>query len=355
MSGEGMSNILHQNGINEKKLRIFILIVFMTMAAIALWGSYLGADFSFINSSNSYLIDQSSFSPAFTAHRISYDKVGLNEYSYTFPKLDVEHIEGNNLRIIINRFTDNAISVKINGVIILSEGDMSRGRSMFKNGFAYGTIDRTLLLPHNTLEIQTYATYKSGMESSNVLITSHILGTKAIETLNFFNIKLVLLGFGFLVFSSLFTLYIYYISLDRDLSLVYSSLATLFATLYFMDYVQNVNLQFDLFLYKRIFLFGLCSSVGFYTLSIRKFVRSKLMDYSIVFMILMFITITIYAKDLIQYKALYEYWYIVLVINILIVLFKIAMNLKQSTNAFIYFIGFLLFGFLFCLYCFYRV
>ncbi len=68
------------------------------------------------------------------------------------------------------------------------------------------------------------------------------------------------------------------------------------------------------------------------------------MDYSIVFMILMFITITIYAKDLIQYKALYEYWYIVLVINILIVLFKIAMNLKQSTNAFIYFIGFLLLG-----------
>ncbi len=224
----------------------------MTMAAIALWGSYLGADFSFINSSNSYLIDQSSFSPAFTAHRISYDKVGLNEYSYTFPKLDVEHIEGNNLRIIINRFTDNAISVKINGVIILSEGDMSRGRSMFKNGFAYGTIDRTLLLPHNTLEIQTYATYKSGMESSNVLITSHILGTKAIETLNFFNIKLVLLGFGFLVFSSLFTLYIYYISLDRDLSLVYSSLATLFATLYFMDYVQNVNLQLIIFIQTHI-------------------------------------------------------------------------------------------------------
>ncbi len=112
MSGEGMSNILHQNGINEKKLRILFFIVFITMAAIALWGSYLGADFSFINSSNSYLIDQSSFSPAFTAHRISYDKVGLNEYSYTFPKLDVEHIEGNNLRIIINRFTDNAISVK---------------------------------------------------------------------------------------------------------------------------------------------------------------------------------------------------------------------------------------------------
>jgi len=344
MSGAGMSNILHQNGINEKKLRILFIIIFMTMATIALWGSYLGADFSFINSSNSYLIDQTSFTPPFTAHRINYDRVGLNTYTHHFSLSNIDHIEGQNFRIIINRFTDNAIRVKLNGTIILSEGDMVQGRSMFKNGFVYGAIDRSLLKSQNILIIETYATYKSGMESSNVLITSHTLGTQAIETLDFFNVKLVLLGFGFLVFSSLFTFYIYYISLERDLSLVYCSLATLCATLYFMDYVKNVNLQYDYFLYKRLFLFGLCSSVGLYTLSIRKFVKSKLMDYSITAMILMFIGITFYSKDLIQYKSFYEYWYLVLVTNILIVLYKIAKNLKQSTNAFIYFIGFILLG-----------
>lgn len=333
------------NKMNSRKNYKFIyLAIFIFLVSFAVWGGYLGGDTSYLNENNSLLIPPEDFTPDLTAHRIDESKIGLQTYSVKLKGSQFSNLSGRELKLIINRPTDNAIRVKFNNRIILTQGDFERGRSMFKNNFVYTVLDPLSIEKINELKIETYSLYKSGIESPAVIIAETAPGTRVIRTLDFFNIKLVLVGLGFLFFSALFTTYIYIISEEKDISLIYCSLATMSLSVYFLDYVQVVLLHADYFTFKKLFLFGLQMGIVFYLLSIRDYIRARSLDIGITLHTFFYLFISIASKNMVQFKTYYQYWYFGLVGLIFLMLFHILKNLKNTNKAFIYLISFLFLG-----------
>ncbi len=328
----------------ERYHRIVYTFIFIMLAAIALWGGYLGMDVSFLNETNSFTIPTEAFEPSLSVHRITEAEVGKNHYSVVIEGEDLEKLSGDELKIIINKPTDNAVRLKLNGHILVSEGDLTFGRSMLKNNVVYGSIERNIIESINLLEIETYTTYKSGIESEGIIITNVKNGNRAINVLEFFNSKLVYIGIGCLFFSSIFTFYLYLVSAEKEISWIYSSIATVALSIYFLDYVKIIDLSHEYFFYKKIFLMGLALGCGFYLLSMNNVVKSKLLKKLVLTHIISLIVIMVISKNMIDFKTYYEYWYIALTVLIFIMLGNIIASVKGNTQAYIYLISFSVLG-----------
>lgn len=338
-----MATIGYDIKISEKlefRHRLIYTLLFIAVTFLAVKSAIFGAHFNFLNDSNSFKASVHSFSPSYAAHRIGKEAIGVNRYITSVSRHDLTKLSGDLIYVVINKPVDNALRIKWNGKIITSEGDMIAGRSMLKNSFVYGVIDKTTVHGENAIEIESFALYKSGTESEHVFILDEQSGIRVIKLLDFFNNRAVIMGLGCLLFSAMFAIYVYFVSSNKDPVWLYSSFATLSLCVYFLDYLKISHLTFDYFTYKKLFLLGLASGIWFYYLAMRNIVESKLMKALVGTFFLSYIGIMIYAKDLITFKTLYEPWYMFLIFLIFAMIVVVARNIKKNIHAYIYLLSF---------------
>jgi len=316
----------------ETQFRIIYLFIIAALAILSIWGGYAGTNYNFLNERNSIEIRTIDFTPNFSIHRIKRDKVGKHVYIYSFSKDRMQKLENGEFKIIISRLTDNAIKIRLNGRLLASEGDFKNGRSMFKNSFIYGSFDSNDILEQNILEVETFALYKSGIEAKNIIITEGVTGMKLINIMEFHGSTMIILAFGFLFFSSIFALYIYFVSDEKDIIFIYCSIATLSLSIFFIDYIKIINLPFDYFIFKRIFLLGLAIGTLFYLMIIKTFIKANKLSWFVFAHFAWYISIMMYSKDLIEFKTLYEYWYFGLIAIIMSFFLVFIKNRKRGDS-----------------------
>lgn len=325
----------------NNKLRIIIVIFYAVITLLAVLAAYKASDFSVLDESNSLTLFAESFSGEFDSHRLTANEAGFQTYSTKFSLEDVDSIETRTIKVFINKITDNAFRVYINDVLIGHEGDMEKGHSMLKNSPNIMTFDKNIIKEENNLRIETYATYKSGIESEAIYLTDSIVGMELEKDLLFYGTRIILLGIGFIIFSAALMVFIYYINAKKQSAFIYCALATLFIGIYFVDYIKVISIPLDYFVYKKVFMISLYLGSAFYTMAISRFIKKSRLNYFTFATVFSFIVMSLLAPNLVVYKELYEYWYLLLLVNIFLWFGVGVYNIKKSEQAFIFVIGFL--------------
>lgn len=324
----------------SKKMKLLIVSVYTFLTALAIFAAYKANDFSTLDSDHSVMFPVEAFSNDFQSHRISLDQVGKQTYSLAFDSSELAGVQTKSVKLILNKLSDNAYMVFLNGQIIGHEGDMEQGRSMLKNSPNIITFDRQLIQKSNRLDIETYATYKSGLENDGVYFIDSITGMRVEKDLLFYGSRVILLGIGFLIFAAVLMIFIYFINKTREMAFIHCSLATLFIGIYFIDYMKVVSIPYDYFLFKKVFMVCLFIGAAFYTFAMGKFLKNKKLNYLTVVMVVSFIVMSLTAPNLIKYKELYEYWYLLLLVIILLWFISGLKSYKKNEHVFVFVAGF---------------
>ena len=298
-----LKNISIQN--KHKTLYVFIYICMIFFMIIV--SQYLSG-LNFLNPNNSLFINPEAFNEDFSVYPLKEEDNHVFTYNITLGKENFNHLKGSEYKLIFDGIHDNAIKVWFNGHLVISEGDLVKGHSMMRASHVYGSIENTMIKDSNTLKIKTYADYRTGSEN-RIVITDKASGERAINLLNFLNIKLIILGVGFIIMSVLFLLIIFVLNRQGNQLLLYLSLATFFIAFYFLDFMPSVYLTTSYIFYKKVFLFNLSLGILFYGIAIYSLISKKyLLILSFAQLIFNIIAMSI-SKDMIQFKIYYTYFY----------------------------------------------
>ncbi len=192
----------------------------------------------------------------------------------------------------------------------------------------------------NTLRFDTYASYLSGLNKSQLYLVSNEMGTEKFGKINFYGEKTILFSIGFIVFSSLISLILYIHSKRKETTYIYSGLATLLIGIYFMDYLSSEFIILDYLLYKKSIMTALFLGVGFYSLAISSFFENRVLKYIAIITMIGIILMDVLTINILQFKSLYTYWYMMVLLNMVFWIVSVIKNLKTHRQAFIYLMGF---------------
>lgn len=176
------------------RVRILMFVFYTILVAFAAFGAFKSNDLSLLTPDNSLFINSDDFQPSLSLHRIDGGQEGIQKYQIKLSREEFDHFQTDTLMLFINKLSDNAYRVELNGIILASEGDMVNGNSILKNSPNHFAFDRTLVEDHNQLTIYTYATYKSGIESDGIYITDNAIGIKQAIKVDLFGMHLIVLG-----------------------------------------------------------------------------------------------------------------------------------------------------------------
>lgn len=259
--------------------KIIMLTIYTLIIGLVIFLGLKSSDVSIINDVNSYYIDKDSFEPSFDVRKINKSEQGLQEYKINFSGKSLNHLKTESLIFFMNKITDSAYSVKLNGIIIAEEGDMKKGNSMMKNSAHHFSFDKELLENNNTLVINTYASYKSGLESDGIYIVNSDVGMKLSQSTDYLSNNLLVSGIMFLVFSGMLMVIIYFFNRNKESGFLYSALALVFISIYFIDYLKIVYLENTYLTYKKIFLSSLHIGIWLTLVAMDKFLKINKVKY----------------------------------------------------------------------------
>lgn len=316
-----------------QRIRIIMFIIAITFVIGGTFASYRSNDFSLLNDENSRLLKKESFKPNLSVQLLDRESIGLQEYFIQFKKSELEHIKSDKFMIFLNKLTDNAYSVSLNDEMIFSEGDMEKGRSTLKASLNYFVLDRGLIKDNNELKINTYANYKTGLDSEGVYITDCEVGRPQARKLDVFGSNLMFYGLGFLMFSTIFMIFIYFLNRRKNIGVLYSAIATIFLQIYLIDYLKITYLKYDYIIYKKIFLSALHIGLLFYALAMNSFYKCFYFKLFSGITAVSFVIIALLVNDFILFKTLYQYWYVMSLVNLILAFIYSLINIKKSEEA----------------------
>lgn len=323
------------------RAKTIIFCLYSLLVILAIYSGFKASDLSLLNKDNSLFISNESFKPDLSAHTINKASQGLQEYKVEFNRNKIKHLEMETLVFFLNKTTDNAYSVELNGINIGSEGDIRNGKSMFKNSPNQFSFDSKLIEDKNTLIINTYATYKSGLEADGIYISNYDVGIKQARKLDFFGKHLVIGGIGILIFSVIIMMFLYFNDKNKEIGYLYGAISTIFISIYFFDYLKIISIPYTYLTYKKIFMNSLYIAVFFYIMAMDKFLDCKKLKALSFFTALSFFIMSLFVDNIVLYKKLYTYWYFILLVNIILAFIYSFYKLKKNRQAFIFFSGFL--------------
>ncbi len=320
--------------------RINIAVIFIITISLAFVGAYFTTLDQVKYDDDTLFIEAESFSPDFTKTKLAEGQEGIYTYEYQLTTQDLDKISGDMYAMIINKLSDHGLAVYIDDQLIYKAGDMERGQANFKYGYFIIPIVKSLVKESSIIRIDTYALYKTGLETDGIIITD---GAKAIDIegqLRFFSTALLYFGIGFLIFAGLFTLIVYFMNHKEDITLFYCGLATFFISVFFMDFM-NLHIPFSYLLFKKISLLALFVGGTLYIMAASKFLKLKLIQYIMMVITFVFAGVTLWADTMIIYKSIYDYFYLIFLVIVFLTLILSAMHLGKSDYAYIFFIGFI--------------
>lgn len=317
-----------------------ILMTYMFIIGTSLYFAYASADFSFLNNGNSFTIEADSFTPDFNSKST---EPGSNTFEYTtqvnrssFDKLDSHQ---GIYKLAIYKLADNGFKVYFNDSLIGYRGDMDRGRSNLWNGYTTFLIPEYLIDDNNTLTFETYAIYRTGLSAFPLFIVNEDASRLLDDSINVYGSRGITICLGLLILSIFVVILIYMSSPRRKNVFLMAAFSSLFITFYFYDYLATDNLLVDYLIYKKITMTGLYFGIAFYSFALASYYSSRLLKMMGYLVIASFTVIVLISNSMHQFKTLYTYGYILLLLNIILWIILVLRNIYQQ-RAVVFLIGF---------------
>lgn len=309
---------------------IYLLIIYL----MALLNIYTG-NLDFLNSSNTVFIDPTEFSEDFSTYELTHADSHQFIYTANLSKETFQELEGDEYKIIVNGIKDNAIKIWFNDQLITSMGDLEDGRSIIQSSNVNGSLAAATIQEDNVLEIQTFADYRTGIDDQ-VVISEKETGERAIRLLGLFNDQFVYLGLGLMLMSALFLLVIYFLNRSGNKMLLLLSLATVFLSFYFLDFMPLNYLAGKYIGYKKIFLLFLSLGVYYYGRSLYILIQNKYILLLSKIQLVLYALAMFIAEDMVQFKAYYTIFYFSLFVFFIFFLLSTFFNKNINNKIFIF-------------------
>jgi len=326
------------------RYKIIISAVFICAVILAIIASYSTVINDAFKDKENIVIHNEDFTPDFSVHKISKEEQGVKRYEAKLDREALNVIDEDLVTIFINKLTDHGIRVYINNQLVYKSGDMEEGNGNFKSGYHAIQLNKQVFNQDvNTIVIETYAHYKSGIETEGILITSASSGLHFEQQLTFFGQYLLFFGIGLLFMAALFILIVYFMFNREDITLLYCGLATLFIIVYFQDYI-NMRLGMTYLIYKKTSMISLYVCGYLYLRSISRYFDVIWIRKAMFMVTSGFILMSLLVRNMITYKVYYDYWYIAFLLLVLIAFLYSLVNIGKNPYAYLIVISFFSIG-----------
>ena len=302
-------------------------IILMTSLVIAFYSGKRPTEDEYLVS-----IQGDEFSPSFNSELIL-----SNEDQRSSHEVSVEIQTEDKIGVLISRLASNGYEVYWNDHYIGQEGIE---KSNIWNGTRFIPIPDEFVKEHNTLRIENFAYYKSGITSHPIYILELERGYFYQSWLQFFNSDIVYIGLGVLLIS--FSLLIILISIFNTSTrhYIFLAFAMVFMGIYALDYTSIRFLPLDYFTYKRIVMISFWTISMLYGISIYKILGNKLPLYTGILSWIGIVAIAVFSKDIIAFKTGYGIWYMTQLLNIFAWVISAWISYKKKVESRVFFVGF---------------
>ncbi len=258
-------------------------------------------------------------------------------------EVKLKSIGDDNYALLVYGLNCQAYGIYFNNTFLGSVGDMKTARSNIWNSMNCFFIDKNMVQQDNELRIEMNSLYDIGLSSMPIYIVDISNLNKQLGRTKFFTEGINLISIGLTIFSSIIVFLLFWISTPRNTSYLYFSAALFFLAIFTLDYTTFYSLPFSYFTYKKLIFLALYLSVAAASMGIYKFFHHKTDMIIAIVTIVGIIFFEIVSKDMITFKNIYNYYNVIIIINILSWLHTTYKNLKKSEEAKMFFIGNILF------------
>jgi diguanylate cyclase (GGDEF)-like protein len=264
---------------------------------------------------------------------------GVFTYRATIPKRELLAVGTGDYQIMINRLNSQGYQVIFNRILIGSIGDFSGGRSNLWNSCNGFTIDGSLVKDENELIIRSYSEYCVGLSCTSIFIVdlkkvypTFIWTLLAGETINAFCI-------GCILFSALTIFLLYLLSKRKNVSYIYFTLALMSISIYFLDYLRLDFLPVAYLFYKKIVMSALFLTPALLSIAVYKTFNYRYIKNIAIFTAAGALLIALISRNMVMYKYLYNYYSLIIIVNLAGWLFVLIPNARKSDIAKIFLVG----------------
>ncbi len=290
---------------------ITILATYLLIVGISLFFAYSSSNFSFLDDTNSFLIQPSDFSPDLDS---SPTVEGERNYLYEtqIPKSSFDAIgdEEDLFELFIYKLADNGFRLSFNGHVLGQRGDLKNGNSNLWNGYTKITIPSELVVEDNTLSLETYAVYRTGLSAFPMYMTNESISNKMNNVLTFFGSRGITFALGFLIFSILVVILLYLSSYERRNIFLLTAFSSFFIAIYCYDYLTIDYLPINYLLYKKMTMGGLYFGIAFYTYALSEYYKLPRLKWLSHLQLAFYVLIALLSSTMQVFKPLYTYGYI---------------------------------------------
>ena len=260
-------------------------------------------------------------------------------YSATVYMHDLDALGSDHYAIMISQLNCQAYSVYFNGKLLGSIGDMNHGRSNIWNSATHFFIDRSDVQDSNILTIDTLSEYQTGFGSMPLTIVPAFELSHHIYGINSFTEGINRIGFGFAIFGCIIAFMLYLVSIPKNTSFLFFSIALLCLSLYTLDYITIFHIPFDYMLYKKLIMSALYVAVFFASLGMYKFFHNKADLVIGIITLSGFALILFLTSDMIAFKSFYNVYNFVFAAVLFSWLYTSIKHCKKTDEARMFLIG----------------
>ena len=254
-------------------------------------------------------------------------------------KNDLSFCAEGDFAVMFSQLNGQAYSVYFNGTFLGSLGNMQNGNSNIWNSVDAFYFDRSLIKDDNVLSIELLSLYDRGLSFMPVFILPSADIGRHLCFAEFFTQGIIQLSIGFCVFASIIVLKLFLMSSPKNSSFIYFGFAILFLGGYLLDYTTSNYIPFDYLTYKKLVFFCLYASMSFASLGMFRFFHRKSHLILSVITIAGYIIGAALIRDIITFKAFYNIYNLLIVLNLLNWIATSIRYFKVTDEAKMFFIG----------------
>jgi diguanylate cyclase (GGDEF)-like protein len=260
-------------------------------------------------------------------------------FNASIKKEDLDLTGEGQYAVLFYQLNGQAFRVSLNGKDIGTVGDIESGNSNIWNSINYFYFDESSIREENSLSIELLSLYDRGLSSKPVYILKTSELNRYLGYADYFTEGINLTALGFTIFAFFIVFMLYLISSPKNSSFLYFSLALLFLGCYTFDFTTIYSLPFSYLFYKKLIFAALYMAVSMASMGMYKFFHRKADLILSVITISGYLIIFIFVRDMVTFKAIYNYYNLLITANLISWIQSSRKNFRKTDEAKMFFIG----------------
>ncbi|MEX1308130.1 MAG: GGDEF domain-containing protein [Eubacteriales bacterium] len=241
------------------------------------------------------------------------------------------------LGLVIARMDGQGYKLWWNGNFIGQAGDPYTGKANIWNSTNVFLVQGSLIEENNTLTIQTYALYEVGIFEDTVQIASWREALRIKSRHDILSNGITLISIGMSIFAVITILVHTILHAYNRRKMLAIAAAMLLISIYGIDYLQINYFSVSYLVYKKMVTASLYLSVLFVSAAVGSSVKSKVPITLSSILFGVYVLAELLIRDIITFKAFYNYYTLLLPINLAIWLVVLARKINDRIEARIFF------------------